>query len=122
MTGPPMPSWSICARRKISARISRSPSSASAISKARIRSGEKISALTGLAGDGVAERRPAGELGQFAEERAWAECVKMLALAVGVVAIDVNLPAEDDAETHADFADCRQCLARGEPAELTKAP
>ena len=47
ITGPPTPAWSICVRRKISARISRSPSSASAISKARIRSGEKINASTG---------------------------------------------------------------------------
>ena len=78
--------------------------------------------LDGFAGDGIAERRPAGELRQFAEERARAECVKMLALAVGVVAIDVDLPAEDDAETDADFADRRQCLARREAADLAEAP
>jgi hypothetical protein len=41
---------------------------------------------------------------------------------MGVIAIDVNLPAEDDAETYADFADRRQCLARGETADLTEAP
>ena len=84
--------------------------------------GREDQRLDGLAGDGVAERRPAGELGQFAEERARAECVKVLALAVGVVAIDVDLPAEDDAETDADFADRRQCLARGETADLAETP
>ena len=46
----------------------------------------------------------------------------MLAFAVGIVAIDVDLPAEDDAETYADFADRRQCLAWGETADLTEAP
>ena len=122
MTGPPTPSCSICVRRRISARISRSPSSASAISKARIRSGEKISALTGSLATASAKRRPAGELGQFAEEGARAEREKMLALAVRVVAIHVDLPVEDDAETDADLADRRQRLARGEAADLTEAP
>ena len=78
--------------------------------------------LYGFAGDGIAERRPAGELGQLAEERARAECVKMLAFAMGIVAIDVDLPAEDDAETYADFTDRRQCLAWGETADLAEAP
>ena len=105
ITGPPTPDCSICVRRRISARISRSPSSASAISRARIRSGEKISASTGSLAMRVAERRPAGELRQFAKERARAECVKVLALAVRVVAVNVNLAAENDGEAEADFAD-----------------
>ena len=46
----------------------------------------------------------------------------MLAFAMGIVAIDVDLPAEDDAETYADFTDRRQCLAWGETADLAEAP
>ena len=84
--------------------------------------GREDQRLDRLAGDGVAKRRPAGELGQFAEEGARAEREKMLALAVRVVAIHVDLPVEDDAETDADLADRRQRLARGEAADLTEAP
>ena len=84
-------------RRKISARISRSPSSASAISKAAS-VGRKDQRLDGLGNYAVAERRPAGELRQFADEHARAEGVKVLASAVGVVAGNVNLAAENDGE------------------------
>src|SRR5262249_40027370 len=84
--------------------------------------GREDQRLDGLAGDGVAKRWPARELRQLAEERARAECVKVLALAMGVVAIDINLSFEDDAETDADFAGSRQRRARGETPDLAEAP
>jgi hypothetical protein len=46
----------------------------------------------------VAERRPASELRQFANECARPERVKVLASAVGVVAVNINLAAENDGE------------------------
>ena len=51
--------------------------------------------------------------------RSW---VSALALAMGSVAIDVDLSAENDAEADPDFADCRQSLAGGEAAHLAEAP
>jgi hypothetical protein len=67
--------------------------------------------VDGLGNYAVAERRPTGELRQFANERARAECGKVLALAVGVVAVNVNFAAENDGEALADFADRGQRLA-----------
>ena len=60
--------------------------------------GRKDQRLDGLGNYAVAERRPAGELRQFANERARAEGVKVLASAVGVVAVNVYLAAENDGE------------------------
>ena len=78
--------------------------------------GREDQRLDRLGNDAVAERRPAGELRQFANERAGAEFVKVLALAVGVVAVNVNLAAENDGEAEADFANGRQRVARREAA------
>ena len=67
--------------------------------------GRKDQRLDRSAGHGVAERWPAGKLRQFAKQRARAEGVEMLALAVSVVAVDVNLAAENDARASGtDFA------------------
>ena len=83
--------------------------------------GRKDQRLDRLGNDAVAERRPAGELRQFANECARAEFVKVLALAVGVVAVNVNLAAENDGEAEADFANGRQRFARREAAYLAEA-
>jgi hypothetical protein len=98
ITGPPTPDWSICVRRKISARISRSPKLGFGDQQSPHPVGRKDQRLDGLGNYAVAERRPASKLRQFANERAGAECVKVLASAVGVVAVNVNLAAENDGE------------------------
>ena len=46
----------------------------------------------------------------------------MLALAVSVVAVDVNQSLKNDAEAFADLARCGECLACAEAAELAKTP
>src|SRR5262249_38839894 len=84
--------------------------------------GRENQRLDGLASNGVTERTMAGELRQFAKERAWSERVEVLALAMGIVAINVDLSAEDETEANADFADRGQGLASGEPAHVTEAP
>ena len=76
--------------------------------------------LNRLAGYGVAERRPAVELRQFAKEGPRAECVKVLARAVGLVAVNVHLAAENDGEADANFANLRQCVPQREAADLPK--
>ncbi len=60
--------------------------------------GRKYQCLEGLGNYAVAERRPAHELRQFANECARAECVEVLASAVGIVAVNVNLAAKNDGE------------------------
>ena len=83
--------------------------------------GRKDQRLDRSAGHGVAERWPAGKLRQFAKQRARAERVKVLALAVSFVAVYVHLAAENDAEPGTDFANLGQRLAGGKAAYLSEA-
>ena len=84
--------------------------------------GGKDQRLDQLAGYGVTERRPAGELRQFAKEGPRAECVKVPAHAVGLVAVNVHLAAENDSEADANFANPRKCVPHREAADLPETP
>ena len=84
--------------------------------------GRKDQRLNRLAGYGVAERRPAVELRQFAKEGPRAECVNVLAHAVGLVALNVYWAAENDSEADANFANLRQCVPQREAADLPETP
>ncbi len=84
--------------------------------------GRKDQRLDRLARNRIAERRPAGKLRQLAEKRTRAEGKKVLAIAVGVVAVDVDLPAQHDAEADTDFAGLRQHLTGRKMADFSETP
>jgi hypothetical protein len=78
--------------------------------------------LDRLARDRIAERRPAGKLRKLAQESARAEREEVLAPAKRVVAVDVDLSAQQDGKPDADLADRRQRLAGVKAAQLAEAP
>src|SRR5262249_28636301 len=55
-------------------------------------------------------------------KRAGTECVEVLALAVGAVAINVGAAAKHNGEPNADLADPCQRLAGGEAVHLSEPP
>ncbi len=59
-------------------------------------------------GFGVDQRRPAGELGKLAQERAWAISDDGLRVAVGGVVGDGDLAGKDDDHARRDLADPRE--------------
>ena len=81
----------------------RSPSSASAISSARSRSGGMINALHRILRDGVRQRRPPGQLGQFAHELAGAVRDDQRAMTGLIALANVDVAGEDDDEAGPDF-------------------
>ena len=108
-------------RREISARMSRSPRPASAMSSARIRSGGRSAPRPARARSH--RRTTAGrQAAQARPGKRRAEREEVLAPAKRVVAVDVDLSAQQDGKPDADLADRRQRFAGVEAARLAEAP
>ena len=112
ITGPPPPVSINPTRRRMSARMMRSPSSASAMSSERSLSGAMTSASTLLFGMGVDQGGPAGELRKLAHEGAGTMADDKRTMPAPVPLGDVDVAAQDDDQARGDASGLGKRISR----------